>query len=191
MTEKTVTNAVVRVVLDGAEDVLGRNGLNALLNFGKMSHLVDNKPEFNMEKNFTDEDYAAITSSFHTILGSKGTKAILRQVGSATAKRAVASGVYDSLKEFKGEERLLKALEIYVMASGRGKAFMDGDTIVYDNNLCTVCLNIKDKVPICTIVNGIIDGLAAWAGIEGKITVETKCKAMGDDTCRHELLPKK
>lgn len=190
MTEKTVTDAVVRVVLDGAEDVIGKNGLNALLNYGKMSHLINNKPEFTMEKNFTDEDYAAITSSFHTILGSRGTKAILRQVGTATAKRVIASGVYNSLAEFDKEEKLLKALEIYVMASGRGKAFLEGENIVYDNDMCTVCLNITDEVPVCTIVNGIIDELAKWAGIEGKITVETKCKAKGDDTCRHELLPK-
>ncbi len=191
MTEKTVTNSVIRVILDGAEDVLGKNGLNALLNFGKMSHLIDNKPEFNMEKNFTDEEYGAITSSFHTILGAKGTKAILRQVGTATAKRVIAVGVFDSLAEFEKEEKLLKALEIYVMASGRGRAFMEGDTIVYDNDMCTTCLNIRDDVPVCTIVNGIIDEFIIWAGIEGKITVETKCKAMGDDSCRHEVLPKK
>ncbi len=189
MTEKTVANAVVRIVLDGAEDVVGRNGLNALLNYGKMSHLIGNKPEFSLEKNFTDEEYAAITSSFYNILGIKGAKAILRQVGIATAKRVIVSGAFNSIADFEKEEKLLKALEIYVMASGRGKVFIDEGNIVYDNPMCTTCLKIKDDIPVCTIVNGILDELAIWANVEGKITVETKCKAMGDESCRHEVLP--
>ena len=113
----------------------------------------------------------------------------MRQVGTATAKRVIASGAFNSIADFEKEEKLLKALEIYVMASGRGRAFIEGGNIVYDNNMCTTCLNIKDDIPVCTIVNGILDEFAIWANVEGKITVETKCKAMGDDTCRHEVLP--
>jgi predicted hydrocarbon binding protein len=189
MSEKTVANAVVRIVLDGIEDVIGENGKNALLNYGKMSRLIDDKPDYSFEKNFTDGEYAAIISSIYTIIGLKGSKAIMRQVGDATARRIIDSGVLDSVKDFKKEEKLLKALEIYVMGSGRGKVTDEGGTVVFDNEKCTVCLNIEDGAPVCTFVNGIIDGLAKWAGVEGKRSVETKCKAMGDNSCRHEVLP--
>ncbi|MBN1574815.1 MAG: hypothetical protein JW984_16585 [Deltaproteobacteria bacterium] len=189
MSEKTVANAVVRIVLDGIEDVIGEKGKNALLNFGNMSRLINDKPDYSFDKNFTDEEYAAIISSIYTIIGLKGSKAIMRQVGDATAKRIIDSGVLNSLKDFKKEERLLKALEIYVMGSGRGKVTNEGGNIVFDNEMCTACLNVKDKVPVCTFVNDIIDGLAKWAGVEDKRSIETKCKAMGDKSCRHELLP--
>lgn len=189
MTEKTVANAVVRIVLDGIEDVIGENGKKALLNFGNMSRLIDDGPDYSFEKNFTDDEYAAIISSIYTIIGLKGSKAIMRQVGDATAKRIIDSGVLASLADFKKEEKLLKALEVYVMGSGRGKVINEGGNIVFDNEMCTTCLNIKDKVPVCTFVNGIIDGLTKWAGVEGKRSVETKCKAMGDKSCRHEVLP--
>ena len=189
MTEKTVANAVVRVILDGAEDVVGKNGLTALLRYGGLTHLIDNKPDFSMEKIFTNEEYAAITSSFYKILGLTGTKAILRHDGNATAKRVLSTGVYDSLEGFDGEEKLFKALEIYVLASGRGRVLMEGGHVVYDNPQCTVCSAIRGDSAICSIVNGIIDGLIPWAGIEGKRTVETRCMAMGDQTCRHEVLP--
>ena len=189
MSDKTVTNVVVRIVLDGIEDVLGKNGLNALLNFGNMSQLINNKPDYSFERNFTDEQYTAIISSIYTIIGVKGSKAIMRQVGDATAKQIIKSGILDSLNDFKKEEKLLKALEIYVMGSKRGEVTIEDGNIVFDNKMCTTCLNVTDKAPVCTFVNGIIDGLAKWAGVEGKRSVETKCKAMGDDSCRHEVLP--
>jgi predicted hydrocarbon binding protein len=189
MAEKTVANVVVRIVLDGIEDVVGRNGLNALLNYGKMSRLIDDRPDYSFDVNFTDSEYAAVTSSIHAIIGSKGSKVIMRQVGIATARRIIDAGILDSLTDFEKEEKLLKALEIYVMASQRGRVTIEGGNIVFDNDKCTTCLNITDNVPVCTFVNGIIDELAKWAGVKDKKSVETKCKAMGDDTCRHEVLP--
>ncbi len=119
----------------------------------------------------------------------KGSKAIIRQVGDATAKQIIKSGILDSLADFKKEEKLLKALEIYIMGSKRGEVTIEDGNIVFDNKMCTTCLNITDNAPVCTFVNCIIDGLAKWAGVEGKRSVETKCKAMGDESCRHEVLP--
>lgn len=126
MTEKTVANVVVRIVLDGIEDVVGKNGLNTVLNYGKMSQLIDDKPDYSFEANFTDTEYAAITSSIHSIIGLKGYKVILRQVGDATARRIIDSGILNSLTDFEKEEKLLKALEIYVMASQMGKVAIEG-----------------------------------------------------------------
>ena len=52
MAEKTVADGVVRILMDASEEVLGTNGLKALLNFAKMSNCsftgkpdADNLPE--------------------------------------------------------------------------------------------------------------------------------------------------
>jgi len=75
MTEKTVANVVIRVTLDATEDVMGRNGMKALMNYAGMSHLIDNMPDYSPEKGFTDDELKAIDQSFLKILGLSGTMA--------------------------------------------------------------------------------------------------------------------
>ena len=105
--------------------------------------------------------------------------------------RATLEEAREIKKEFKGEERLFKAIELYALATGRGKVTREGNTIVYDNPQCTACKNQKSDSPFCTIYNGMIDAYIKWSEVDGVQAVETKCMAMGDDTCRFEVLPKK
>lgn len=189
MAEKTVSNMVIRLLLDSTEDVMGENGMKALLNYAKMSHLFENKPDYTLDKNYTDEDYGALTSNWYKILGNSGAKALFRMIGKSSGKRAVQSGIFDSFKELYDEEKLFKMIELFSIATGRGKALKEGDVLIYDNPQCTACIHIKDEKPVCTALNGALDEFVGWAGIKGKRAVETKCKAIGDDTCRFEILP--
>lgn len=190
MTEKTVANGVIRIVMDATEMVIGENGLKAMLNFAKMPYLYENKPDYGYDKNYTDEQYARIIASYYDILGVQGAKSVFRMIGKTIAARTTGLGLFDALKELPPEERLFKSVELYSTISGRGKVFVENGVIVYDNTACTTCAGIQNKTPICTIVGGFIEGMIAWAGITGKHSVETRCKAMGHETCRYEVLPK-
>jgi predicted hydrocarbon binding protein len=187
--EKTVASGTVRILMDATEEVIGTNGLKALLNFAMMSSLIEDRPGYGFEKAYTDIEYARIIVSFYELLGVPGAKALFRVIGKAIAKHATNLGLFDSFKGLPPRERLFKAIELYTMASGRGTALIEGDTVVYDNDACTTCYNIKSDVAICTILNGFLDSMAAWAGLMGVRTVETQCKAMGAATCRYEILP--
>jgi predicted hydrocarbon binding protein len=191
MTEKTVTDGVIRIVMDATEEVLGVNGLKAMLNFAKMSYLFENKPDYGYEKKYTDEEYARIIRSYYDVLGVSGAKSIFRMIGRAIAKRTTGMGLFDAYKDLPPEERLLKSVELYTAISGRGRAFMEGGVIVYDNTGCTTCAGIQSKSPVCAIVSGFLDDMAKWAGITDKRSVETRCKAMGHETCRYEMLPER
>ena len=188
MAEKTVSNMVIRVLLDSTEDVMGENGLKALLNYAKMPHLFENKPEHTLDKNYTDEEYGALTSSWYKVLGNSGAKALFRMIGKSSGKRAIQSGIFDSFRDLPDEEKLFKMIEFFAMATGRGAALKEGDVVIYDNPQCTACINIEDEKPVCTGLNGAFGEFIDWAGIKGKTVIETKCKAMGDETCRYEIL---
>ena len=45
-------NNMGRVVLQALEEVMGRNGVNALLTLARLRHLVNNYPPNNLEKGF-------------------------------------------------------------------------------------------------------------------------------------------
>jgi predicted hydrocarbon binding protein len=188
MSEKTVAAGTVRILLDAAEQVLGANGVNSLLNFAMMPSLIENRPGYGFEKEFTDLEYSRIVVSFYELLGVQGAKAIFRLIGKAIAKRIRDLGVLESFKDLPQKERLFKAVEIYALTSGRGRVFIEGNTIVFDNPACTLCFNLKNHKPICTVLNGFIDDLAIWAGYTGLRSVETRCKALGHESCRYEIV---
>jgi predicted hydrocarbon binding protein len=189
MSEKTVSNLVIRMVLDATEEIIGTNGLKALLNYGGLIHLFENKPDYSLEKNYTDEEYGKLTASWYKVLGTSGGKAVFRMIGKSSGKRSIGTGLFDSLKDLPAAERLFKMIELFALATGRGKASREGDVVVYDNPACSACTNFTSDAAVCTGLNGAFDEYAAWAGVTGVRTVETKCKAKGDATCRYEVLP--
>lgn len=189
MEEKTVSSVVIRVLLDATEDILGVNGVKALLNYGNMGFLIENKPDYTMEKCFTDDEFAALSMNYYKILGTSGAKAVFRMVGTATVKHVIGTGVLESIEASNKEEKLFKAVELYCLASGRGKAKIESGKIVFDNPECTACKGYSDDTPFCSVYNGMLDAFIKWAGIEGLKSVETRCMAMGDDTCCWEIVP--
>jgi predicted hydrocarbon binding protein len=189
MTEKTVSNMVIRFIMDATEEVMGLNGLKAVLNYGGLTYLLDNKPDHSFDKNYTDDEYGALTSNLYKVVGTQGGKALFRLVGKTTGSFIIEKGVFESLKDLPAEEKIFKMLEIFAMATGRGTAENVGGVPTYDNPQCTACKGVKDKGPVCTPINGIFDEFIKWAGLEGFRTYETMCKAKGDDTCRYEVLP--
>jgi len=185
MEEKTVANGVIRLFLDSVESILGTNGVKALLNYTKMTYLWENKPDYSFEKNYTDGEYGALIRNLYQILGTGGAKAVFRQLGKAIAERTITLGIFDSVKELPPVERLKGAVDIYILASGRGTISIEGDLLTFDNAPCATCHGITSTEPVCTIINGFLDSLAAWSGFQGVRSREVLCKAMGDATCRY------
>jgi predicted hydrocarbon binding protein len=189
MAENMVADIVIRITLDASEEVLGVNGLKAVLNYSKMPHLIEKKPDYSFEKNFTEDQYTAIASSYIEVLGMNGAQAVYRMIGKSIGQNVVKAGGFDSVKDLPADERLFKALELYTMAADRGTVTRQGDMIVYDNPKCGLCGNAKHDQPICTAYNGFLDFTIQWAGVKNRRAVETVCKAMGGETCRFEIVP--
>jgi len=189
MSDKTVSNVAIRVTLDATEEILGLNGLKSLLNYAGLSYILENKPDYSLEKNYAEHEFSGITSSYYQVLGVSGAKAIMRQIGRGLAKKSIEVGLYNHLTDLPAEERFFKMMEIYVMATGKGSVYREGDVVVYDNPICSNCTGLSEKTPVCTALNGTFDEYAVWAGFPAERTVETRCKAMGDDSCRWEIRP--
>lgn len=187
MSEKTVSNIIMRILIDSTEDILGKNGLAALLKYCGLSDFIDNRPDFSLVKNYTDDDLNRITSNFYDFIGP-GAKAIFRMVGKSTVKRVIDSGALAPVMNLKGEEKFIGAMQMYALATGKGEMKRVGNVMVYDNPACAGRAHVKSEVPVCSIINGIMDRLLAWSEVEGMRSIETKCKAMGDDRCCYEVV---
>ena len=57
-------NKMVRIILLAMEEVMGRNGVNAVLNLAQLKHLVNNFPPNNFDRQITFAELGALIRSF-------------------------------------------------------------------------------------------------------------------------------
>ena len=85
-------NKFALIMLDALEDVLGKNGLNTILNMAHLPYLINNPPPNNLNKEFDFADVSAINQALEEIYGPRGGRGLALRAGRATFS--------DSLKNF-------------------------------------------------------------------------------------------
>jgi predicted hydrocarbon binding protein len=188
--EKTVTNLAIRSVYDSLAEIMGEKARNIIFRAAGFSRLIGAPPEYTWDKEFTSREQLSIYQEIVRLVGPVGSQGILRQVGYKNAELLVVRfGVFDHLKDLPPEEKYEKSLELLSLGIGRGKVAKDdqGKT-VFDVFNCTVCEGETSRRPYCSNYSGAISFYAGWSfGKRRFVVIETKCKAMGDDTCFFEL----
>ena len=53
-------NRFARITILAMEEVMGKNGLNAILNMANLQRLIDNYPPEDLERQFDFADYSAL-----------------------------------------------------------------------------------------------------------------------------------
>ena len=187
MAEKTVTNIAMRVLLDAIEEIMGTNGMRTILRYGNVDYLLEKKPELDFTRSYTEDEYEKIIGGIYDIIGIEGSKGLIRLTGRQVARYVIGTGMFDQTKELEGDEKILKIMDIYSTATGRGKCFQDGDSIFFDYPECPGCKNKTTEKPMCVAIDGYFREFLDWAGFKDKKLTEIKCKAMGDDTCMWEI----
>ena len=85
-------NKFGRLTILSLEDVMGRNGVNAILNLANLPNLMENLPPDNLEKAFDFADVSAIMGALEEMYGPRGGRGLALRAG-----RAVFS---DGLRSF-------------------------------------------------------------------------------------------
>jgi predicted hydrocarbon binding protein len=188
-------NLIVKIYLEAIEDVMGVNGLKALLNMAGMQQLIGNFPPGNLSKEFDFADFAQLNEAMEMMYGPRG--------GRALALRAGRKAFDQGLKNFGAmvgvADRAFRLLPLrYKMKVGLGamaKAFSttsdqicyvqeQDDHFLYVIERCPVCWERHADSPICHAALGIIQEGVNWGtgGMRFKIA-EVSCIAKGDLTC--------
>ncbi len=82
-------NKFVRITLQAYEEVMGKNGLNAILNLAGLSNLIDNYPPDNLEREFDFADFTAIHVGLEEMYGPRGGRGLALRAGRATFNDAL------------------------------------------------------------------------------------------------------
>jgi predicted hydrocarbon binding protein len=184
------------IMLEALEDVMGKNGLNAILNLANLSSLIGNFPEDNLHKGFDFSDISAINQALEEMYGPRGGRGLALRAGRATFSDALRdfgalAGAGDlAFKVLSLQTKLRIGVpamaKIFSQMSDQISTVSEReDAFIYTIHRCPVCWGRKgvDK-PVCFIAVGLLQEGLKWVsgGSEFRVN-ESKCVATGDDVC--------
>ena len=82
-------NVIARVYLEALEEVVGRNGLQAILNPAGLSHTIDNCPSRNMARRFGSSACSSLNGALEELDGQRRGGGVERQADLASSTRGL------------------------------------------------------------------------------------------------------
>ena len=196
--DAVIVNALVRQALIAAQEVMGENGLSAVLRASGLERFVGNFPPDDMNPSIQTSQYARLNAAIEEFYG-RGGPGILKRIGKASFEYAVreqaallgAAGV--ALKLLPERQRIKFILTQMVGALKKSNAQVEawvddsGERVAYLESTCGICHSRTSETSICHLYIGSIGEAVRWAtGREHQI-IETHCLARGDPYCRFEV----
>jgi predicted hydrocarbon binding protein len=190
------TNKFARIALQAYEEVMGKNGLNAILNLAGLGNLIDNYPPDNLERQFDFADYTAIHVGLEELYGPRGGRGLALRAGKSTFSDVLKdygalAGVSDLAFKVLPLQTKLRiglpaAARIFSQASDQLTSVDETDNaFIWTVHRCPTCWSRKgaDK-PVCYITTGLLQAMLTWVsgGLEFRVN-ESRCCAVGDTVC--------
>lgn len=188
-------NKIARIAIMAIEDVMGKNGLNAILNLAGLPFLINNYPPDNLERQFDFADFSAIQGALEEMYGPRGGRGLALRAGRATFDSALRNfgalaGVGDlAFKVLPLHAKLRIGLpamaRIFTQTSDQHSTVEEKDDhFLYVIHRCPVCWGRHTDKPACFIATGLLQEGLKWVsgGHEFRISQVT-AKSVGDATC--------
>ncbi len=188
-------NKMARIVLLAMEEIMGRNGVNAVLNLAKLKHLVNNYPPNNFDRQVTFAELGAIMSSVEEMYGPRGGRGLNLRAGRACFKYGLKEfgpvlGIADlAFRLLPLPMKLKMGADVFAETFNK---FSDQvvrlaeleDRFVWENVRCPVCWGRHTDTPCCALAIGVLQEALYWVS-GGKYfeVYESTCVACGDEVC--------
>jgi hypothetical protein len=196
--EAVIVNALVRQALVAAQEVMGENGLNAVLRSSGLERFVNNLPPDDLNPGIRTGEYAHLNQAIEDFYG-RGGRGMLRRIGKASFQYAVReqaallgiAGV--ALKLLPVKQRIKFVLNSMVGALKKSNPQVDawvdesGEHLAYCESTCAICFERHSDAPICHLYVGSVGEAVRWATDQEYEITETHCIAKGDPYCRFEV----
>src|SRR5678816_1150651 len=155
-----IINSLVRQALTSAQEVMGDNGLNAVLRTSGLERFIGNFPPNNLEPSIQASQYAKLNQAIEDFYGRAG-KGMLRRIGKASFQYAVReqaallglAGV--AMKLLPEKQRIKFILNSMANALKKSNPQVDarldesGERLAYMESTCAICYGRHSEVPVC------------------------------------------
>jgi predicted hydrocarbon binding protein len=184
------------IIMKALEEVMGKNGLSAILNMVELSEYVDNYPPDDLEKGFDFAALSAIGVALEEMYGPRGGRGLALRAGRVTFSEALRNfgalaGVADlSFAVLPLQTKLRIGIpamaRIFSQVSDQLSTVEEKEHVfIYTQHKCPVCWERHDEdQPVCFLAVGLLEEGLKWisGGREFRVN-EAKCIAVGDQVC--------
>lgn len=192
-------NKIGRIYLQAMEEVMGRNGLNALLNLTGLKEYIQESPPDNLERGFDFSDFSNLNKGLDDIYGPRGGRGLALRGGRATFARGLKgfgalAGVGDlafkvlplATKIKIGLPAMARVFTQFSDQITRVESFDDYHLYYIDR--CPVCWGREADRPICFVAVGLLQEGLRWVsgGLEFRVE-ELECLAEGAPACTFKI----
>lgn len=188
-------NQMGRIILLSMEEVMGRNGVHAVLKLASLHSLLDNYPEENAERAFPFSQVSKLTETLEQLYGPHGGRGLALRIGRACFNY----GVRQYGTQIGITEMAFRLLPLPAKISAGARAFAelfnkftdqkvrveeDDDRLLWHIEHCPLCWERHAQEPVCHLAVGLLQEALYWLSGGKVFTVEEKtCIAAGDETC--------
>jgi len=194
-TEYFFPNKMGRIVLLSLEEVMGRNGLDAILNLARLQHHIGNYPPDNFDKEFSFDELGRLLQALDEMYGPRSGRGLARRAGRACFRLGIKDfgpvlGIADlafrvlplGLKLKVGFEVLAETFNRFT--DHRVRLGEDDQYFHWMMERCGVCWGRSSEAPCCHLAVGILEEGLYWvSGGKTFYVEEVSCIATGDRTC--------
>ena len=184
-----------RIIFLGMEEVIGQNGVDAILRLASLEKFIQNYPPSHADRLLKFEDVSSVQSALEKKYGPRGGRGLALRVGRSCFTYGIKE--YGSILGLT--EMAFRLLPLSTKLHTGVRAFADlfnkytdqkvrieekDNKIFWHIEQCPLCWQRKAEEPVCHLAVGLLQEALYWLS-GGKIfnVEETACIARGDATC--------
>ncbi|MFN8401789.1 MAG: 4-vinyl reductase [Anaerolineales bacterium] len=181
-----------RIVLLGMEEVIGKGGMDAVLNLATLNDL---QPSASNERTFSFDTVSKLHQSLEQVYGPRGGRGLALRSGRACFKYGIKE--YGSMLGLT--EMAFRLLPLPTKLRTGARSFADlfnkhtdqqvrveetEAQILWHIERCPLCWERHAEEPVCHLAVGLLQEALYWLS-GGKVfsVEETACRAQGDEHC--------
>ena len=188
-------NKWARIILTSAEEVMGRQGVNAMLNMAHIPEYIGNYPPDNMKKAFPFIGVGQLQQAIWDMYGPRGARVFAVRAGEQafleglSQFKSVAAAAQVAMRVGSLEGKVKLGLEFFskffnTVSDQVVEVDEDEKHWIWRITRCPVCWGRHDHEPVCHLAIGVLQAALAWTTNGKKFRLlETECMAMGGKNC--------
>jgi len=193
-------NRIVLNIILALEDVIGRNGVHALLRLAQLPNLVEDYPPGNLNREVGFAALSAINIALEELYGLRGSRGLATQAGRAAFEKellrstaALEENFHDvvNLPPFEMLYQGIPAVtSMYNQLTGQSVSLhKEAGMVILENPACPFCWGRNDQDhPVCFMFVGMLRAGLTWIYSELDYQIkEANCCAKGDHSCKFKL----
>jgi len=184
-----------RIILQGMQEIIGKNGVYAVLNLSSHSEYIEAFPPASSERGFSFQTISDLHIALEQVYGPRGGRGLALRTGRAI----FAYGLREYGSQLGLTEMAFRLLPLPTKMHMGAKSFADlfnrhtdqqvrveeTDThLLWHIDRCPLCWERHTEEPVCHMAVGLLQESLYWVS-GGKIfnVEETQCIARGDPSC--------